>query len=362
MSIQVCGLNDIKLQDYFCNCATPWTQSEDNCDDEVKVNFRSQYKLGDTLGKGAFSTVRIAMKKNDDIICHAVKIIEKSNLSYNDEVALKSETEILKTLNHPRIIKMIDFFDEPNRYYVVTEFLQGGELLGRIISKNSYSEKETRDVCRVLFETIQFIHEKKIAHRDLKPENLLLKHEDDDSDLKIADFGFAKYMPESSYLTTQCGTPEYVAPEIITGIPYNQQVDMWSMGVIMYILLCGYPPFVDDNRKLSCLYQKVRIGKYEFHKDSWDDISDHAKDLVTNLLNVNAKERFNVEQALNHDWFRQEDKVLSRHELNKSVVKMKKFITTRKFRAAVRAVILTNKLKTFSGKRGSLGGDNVLLM
>lgn len=146
---------------------------------------------------------------------------------------------MLNELKHEHIIRLYGVYEEPSYYYLITEQMKGGELFDRIVSKSFYNEKEARDVCKILFEAIGYCHSKSIAHRDLKPENLLLQSEDNDSAIKIADFGFAKKVLTPNSLTTQCGTPGYVAPEILEGVAYDTKSDMWSLGVIIYILLGG---------------------------------------------------------------------------------------------------------------------------
>lgn len=169
------------------------------------------------MGEGAFSVVKDGSHKQTGDT-YAIKIVTKAKLTPEDEVALKDEIEILQDLRHSNIIRLYDVFDEPQYYYLVTEKMGGGELFDRIVQKSYYNEKEARDVCKIIFEAMNYCHEQNIAHRDLKPENLLLVG-DNDSDIKIADFGFAKRVAKPNSLTTQCGTPGYVAPEILEGVP-----------------------------------------------------------------------------------------------------------------------------------------------
>jgi len=165
--------------------------------------------------------------------------VTKSKLTKEDEIALKDEIIVLRELQHQHIIRLYDVFEEKSFWYLVTEKMTGGELFDRIVSKSFYNEKEARDVCKILFEAIGYCHSHSVAHRDLKPENLLLRSEDNDSEIKIADFGFAKKVLTPNSLTTQCGTPGYVAPEILEGVAYDTKSDMWSLGGIVYIQLGG---------------------------------------------------------------------------------------------------------------------------
>ena len=163
-------------------------------------------------------------------------------MSADDEEALFREVDVMKKLNHPNIVQLVDFFVEQDKYYLVLEYLEGGELFDRIVSKKVYNEKEARDAVKAILSGLKYMHDQNIAHRDLKPENLLLAKLDDDVSVKIADFGFASFRKGGVGMETQCGTPNYVAPEILQGGgDYSKAVDMWSMGVIIYIILGGYP-------------------------------------------------------------------------------------------------------------------------
>jgi serine/threonine protein kinase len=194
------------------------------------MRFDELYRLKGVLGTGAFSTVREGYHRASVDFSYAVKCVNRKKLSEEDETALLDEVGILKELNHVHIIRLYDFFEEPSTYYLVLERMRGGELFDRIVAKAYYNEKEARDTCKILLEAVKYCHDRHIAHRDLKPENLLLLSENDDSAVKIADFGFAKKVLKKNSLTTQCGTPGYVAPEILEGTPYDERADMWSVG------------------------------------------------------------------------------------------------------------------------------------
>ncbi len=263
-------------------------------------------------------------------------MVTKSKLTKEDEIALKDEINILNELRHQHIIRLYDVFDESQFWYLVTEKMTGGELFDRIVSKSYYNEKEARDVCKILFEAVGYCHSKCVAHRDLKPENLLLRSENSDSDIKIADFGFAKKVLTSNSLTTQCGTPGYVAPEILEGIAYDTKSDMWSLGVIIYIILGGYPPFIEQNQR--DLFRKIRKGQYEFHEEYWGAVSPEAKDLISRLLTVQPSRRLSAEQALQHSWIMKDASVLVAQDLGTNLTELRKFNAKRKFKAAVNAV------------------------
>jgi len=304
-------------------------------------SFHDSYVIGKTLGEGAFSVVKEGKHKATDLN-YAVKVVTKSKLSREDEIALKDEIMILKSLKNKYIIRLYDDFDEPKYYYLVTEMMKGGELFDRIVAKTYYNEKEARDVCRILFEALEYCHSRNIAHRDLKPENLLLSSKTNDRDIKIADFGFAKKVTSSECLLTQCGTPGYVAPEILHGVPYGTKADMWSLGVIAYILLGGYPPFIEQNQRE--LFKKIKKGQYEFHVEYWGQISGDAKDLISSLLTTDPKRRLTSKQALSNTWIMQEDEKLMASNLGNNLVEFKKFNAKRKLRQAVLTLIATNKI------------------
>ena len=217
------------------------------------------------LGEGAYSIVRAARQRTTRKKV-AVKIITRIGLSAEDEEDLRSEVSILKRLDHPNIVRLFGFFQEPGHYTIVMEYVPGGELFDRIVKKEHYSEKEARDCVFVMLNAVKYLHERNIVHRDLKPENLLLKSLEDDTDLKLADFGFAAEV-DGNNQHKQCGTPGYVAPEILSKKPYGLCVDMWSLGVIIYILLGGYPPFHHEKQKE--LFKLIQSGTYEFHADYW---------------------------------------------------------------------------------------------
>mmetsp|Transcript_21627 Transcript_21627/g.20774 ORF Transcript_21627/g.20774 Transcript_21627/m.20774 type:complete len:352 (-) Transcript_21627:351-1406(-) len=305
------------------------------------VSFNDAYYIGETLGEGAFSVVKKGTQ-NATGNTFAIKIVTKSKLSHEDEIALKDEISILKVMNHVHIIRLYEVFEEPSYYYLVTEQMQGGELFDRIVAKSYYNEKEARDVCKILFEALSYCHSKNVAHRDLKPENLLLMSKNNDSDIKIADFGFAKRTTSSTCLLTQCGTPGYVAPEILEGIPYGTKADMWSLGVITYILLGGYPPFIESNQKE--LFRKIRRGQYEFHVEYWGQVSSSAKDLISSLLAVKPEKRLTAEAALGGAWIKGDDALLEGKDLGVNLQEFKKFNGKRKFKAAVNCVIAQHKL------------------
>lgn len=311
------------------------------------MRFDELYRLKGVLGTGAFSTVREGYHRSNSSIGYAVKCINRKKLSEEDEAALLDEVSILQEMKHQHIIRLFDFFDEPSTYYLVMERMRGGELFDRIVAKAYYNEKEARDTCKIVLEAVQYCHSNHVAHRDLKPENLLLLSDVDDSMVKIADFGFAKKVYAPNSLTTQCGTPGYVAPEILEGTAYDERADMWSVGVILYILLGGYPPFIESTQR--DLFRKIRKGDYEFHEEYWGTVSAEAKDLISSLLTVDSKVRLTATQGLENLWILGDDAALAAKGLNDNLEKLRSFNGKRKFRAAVSAIMAANKLN-FMGK------------
>jgi calcium/calmodulin-dependent protein kinase I len=305
--------------------------------------FQVKYHEGEELGTGAFSVVKRCTRFHDNWT-GAVKVIRKEDIpTPEEELSLKTEISILGSLDHEHIIKLEDSFDEKDSLYIVTELVEGGELFDRIVRKSFYSEKDARDLIRVFLTTIAHVHSKGIVHRDLKPENLLLVKEDDDSDIKIADFGLAKRIEDLDSNEQACGTPAYVAPEILRRQPYKTEVDIWSIGVICYVLLAGYPPFYDEDMKR--LFRKIKDARYSFHPEHWDDKSDDAKDIITKMLCVDVKKRWTAEQLLEHPWIKTDDSVLADKNITGTLITMRKFNARRRFRAAATAIILTNRMK-----------------
>jgi len=305
--------------------------------------FSEIYDLKKKLGEGAFSVVKEAAHKKTKV-SYAIKIVTKAKLTEDDEEALKDEISILKDFDNQHVIRLYDVFNENLYYYLVTERMMGGELFDRVVKKAYYNEKEARDVCKILFMAIEYCHSKQVAHRDLKPENLLLVSNDDDSQLKIADFGFAKKVTSESCLTTQCGTPGYVAPEILENVAYGTKSDMWSLGVITYILLGGYPPFIEKNQRN--LFRKIRQGDYKFHDEYWGNVSHDAKDLIKKLLTVDPSKRLSAKEALQTKWMIGDDTLLSKVDLGANQQKLKEFNAERTFKKAVHAVITIAKLES----------------
>jgi len=323
------------------SCLSSSSQKESN--DRGTKKFTDEYKLGAQLGEGAFSVVHECTEIGTGT-SYAVKVITKKQLTKDDKIALEDEINILTELNNPNIIQLRHVYKENHYDYLVMERMCGGELFERIVKKTHYNEKEARDVCYILFSALGFCHKNRIVHRDLKPENLLLISKTDDSTLKIADFGFAKKAPNEHSLKTQCGTPNYVAPEVLENVRYGTQADMWSLGVIAYILLGGYPPFIEDTQR--DLFRRIRKGLFVFHEQYWRNVSSEAKDLISSLLVTNPEARMTAQGALQHPWIKSDDTYLEGKDLGVNLAELKKFNAKRRFKAAAKAVIVARKLES----------------
>jgi len=231
----------------------------------------------------------------------AIKVIKKAKLNAEELAVVHDEVEIMHKLNHAHCVQLYEMFETPKKIYMVMELLTGGELFDRIVAKGSYSEKEASDLIKSVASAIMYLHSIGIVHRDLKPENLIYLSQKADSPIKITDFGVAKYRAgKMEAMHTACGTPGYVAPEVLKNEPYGKEVDLWSLGVILYILLCGFPPFYHENT--AQLYKQIKKAEYDFPDPYWTEISDSAKQLVKLLLCVDPKQRYTAKQALAHPW------------------------------------------------------------
>lgn len=304
------------------------------------------YKFEEELGAGSFAVVKSAVnKKTGEVV--AVKIIDRKEMQEDDEVALQSEIEILSSLEHPNVVKMYEVFDESDYMYIVLECMTGGELFDRIVEKESYSEKEAADTILPIVDAIRYCHDTGIIHRDLKPENLLYETKDEDSVIKISDFGLARFLPTDVFATTACGTPGYVAPEILLGKGYGASVDVWSIGITLYILLCGFPPFYNDDN--AALFEEIKKGEFEYPSPYWDDISDMAKDLISKILKVDPDERMTIDGILSHPWITGDD--TPRTELPEVQDKIKKYNATRKLKKATYSIIAANRFKNIASTK-----------
>lgn len=262
------------------------------------------YSIHNELGRGTFSVVYEATHKQTGIK-YALKFIDKKYVDKEDLVLLSREIEIMKRVSHPNVLCLKEMFETTNQISLVLELVSGGELFFKIVERGSYSEKDACGIVKQIAEGVKYLHALNICHRDLKPENLLVAVEDGKEVIKIADFGLSKIFSAEVFLETSCGTPDYAAPEVLTGeSAYDNSVDLWSIGVITYVLLCGYPPFYASSH--PALFEKIINCNYSFPDPEWGFISEAAKDFIRNLLVLNPKARLTAEQCLNHPFLKGE--------------------------------------------------------
>lgn len=266
-----------------------------------KKRFNQKMKDSTLLGEGQYGKVFLVDDKTMKRQV-AVKVVSKKGLkTAEDKAFMQSELKIHSECDHPNIIKLYEYFSDKKSFYLVLELMAGGELFDRIFDKENpvkYTEKKAATVVRNITEALLYLHEKNIVHRDIKPENLLLPTKEDDTNVKLCDLGIAADCSES--LNEPYGTLLYIAPEIIQQIPYKQEVDLWSLGVILFSMLCGYPPLYNpDPKELSRKIVKGRIG---FIPPDWVGVSEEAKDLVLKLLERDVQKRFTAKDVLEHTW------------------------------------------------------------
>ncbi|EMR68824.1 putative checkpoint kinase 2-like protein [Eutypa lata UCREL1] len=272
--------------------------------------FLQQYTLLEKLGKGHFAEVFLCVEKSTGQR-YAVKIFTKQPgmEDRSKTEGLQQEIAVLMGVSHPNVLCLKDTFNERNAVYLVLELAPEGELFNFIVMKQKLTEDEARKLFIQLFQGIKYLHDRNIVHRDIKPENILLV--DKDLHVKLADFGLAKIIGEESFTTTLCGTPSYVAPEILAEgrhRKYTKAVDVWSLGVVLYICLCGFPPFSDELYTRDFPYtlsQQIKSGRFDYPSPYWDSVGDPALDLIDHMLVVEAEKRYTVDQCLEHPWLTQ---------------------------------------------------------
>uniref|UniRef100_A0A8C0FU49 Calcium/calmodulin dependent protein kinase IV n=1 Tax=Bubo bubo TaxID=30461 RepID=A0A8C0FU49_BUBBB len=273
---------------------------------------------------------------------YAIKMLKKTV----DKKIVRTEIGVLLRLSHPNIIKLKEIFETPTEISLVLELVTGGELFDRIVEKGYYSERDAADAVKQILEAVAYLHANGIVHRDLKPENLLYATPAPDAPLKIADFGLSKIVEDQVTMKTVCGTPGYCAPEILRGCAYGPEVDMWSLGIITYILLCGFEPFYDE-RGDQYMFKRILNCEYDFVSPWWDDVSLNAKDLVKKLIVLDPKKRLTTLQALQHPWVT--GKAANFAHMDNAQKKLQEFNARRKLKAAVKAVVASTRLGSASG-------------
>lgn len=300
-------------------------QSATSCNSVVskhpRIKFADVYELKTKLRKGSYATVWEGIHKQSEQII-AVKVIERKDLQPKDDEAVLNEVATMQSLaGFKYTVQLVDFYEEDDYFYLVMEYMAGGDVFDRIVKMTTYTEKDARDLTLVLLKAVNSMHKEGIAHRDIKPQNLMLSSKEDNASIKVGDFGFARRVHTPSSLTTRVGTPTYVAPEILKNMPHDQRVDLWSIGVVVFVLLVGYPPFLEE--KQADLFLKIRTGDFSFVKDDWLQVSEDAKDLIKGLLKTDPKERWSLEEALRCKWINQDPDQLSSIDLGESVRSLK---------------------------------------
>ncbi|KAF7956878.1 hypothetical protein EAE96_004202 [Botrytis aclada] len=296
---------------------------------------KAKYKFGRTLGAGTYGIVREADGPTGKV---AVKIILKKNVKGNEQMVY-DELQMLQKMKHKHIVKFVDWFESRDKYYIVTQLAIGGELFDRICEQGRFTEKDASQTIRQVLEAVDYLHDNNVVHRDLKPENLLYLTQDPHSDLVLADFGIAKMLDtKDEVLTTMAGSFGYAAPEVMLKKGHGKPVDMWSMGVITYTLLCGYSPFRSEN--LQDLIEECSNARVIFHERYWKDVSDDAKDFIGHLLQPRADDRSTSKEALAHPWLSGEN--ATDHNL---LPEIKAYMAKARLRRGIEMVKLTNRIE-----------------
>ncbi|KAK6841275.1 hypothetical protein PG987_002135 [Apiospora arundinis] len=296
---------------------------------------KAKYRFGKTLGAGTYGIVREADGPTGKV---AIKIILKKNVKGNEKMVY-DELDMLQRLKHPSIVRFVDWFESRDKYYIVTELATGGELFDRICEQGKFTEKDASQTIKQVLGAVDYLHRNNVVHRDLKPENLLYLSKSPDSDLVLADFGIAKMLDtKDEVLTTMAGSFGYAAPEIMLKKGHGKPVDMWSMGVITYTLLCGYSPFRSEN--LQDLIDECSNAQVVFHERYWKDVSQDAKDFIMHLLQPEAENRWTSQQALDHIWL--SGKNATDHNL---LPEIKAYMAKARLKRGIEMVKLANRIE-----------------
>uniref|UniRef100_A0A671TBR7 calcium/calmodulin-dependent protein kinase n=1 Tax=Sinocyclocheilus anshuiensis TaxID=1608454 RepID=A0A671TBR7_9TELE len=312
----------------------------------TSTRFTDEYQLYEELGKGAFSVVRRCVKKSTSQE-YAAKIINTKKLSARDHQKLEREARICRLLKHSNIVRLHDSIAEEGFHYLVFDLVTGGELFEDIVAREYYSEADASHCINQILESVSHIHQHDIVHRDLKPENLLLASKMKGAAVKLADFGLAiEVQGDQQAWFGFAGTPGYLSPEVLRKDPYGKPVDIWACGVILYILLVGYPPFWDEDQHK--LYQQIKAGAYDFPSPEWDTVTAEAKNLINQMLTINPAKRITADQALKHPWVCQRSTVASMVHRQETVECLRKFNARRKLKGAILTTMLVSR--NFSGE------------
>jgi len=305
---------------------------------EQQGRIDANYRIGATLGTGAFGFVKKVTHKPTGSV-RAMKIISKGSMTREEESKrFLNEIEILKNLDHPNILKLYEFYQDQKNYYLITEYCTGGELFDKIISLKHFNEQLAADTMHQVLSAVSYCHSNRIVHRDLKPENLLLESTADNANVKVIDFGTSRSFNRNTKMNQKYGTPYYIAPEVLKK-KYDERCDVWSCGVILYILLCGYPPFAGPND--DAILQLVARGAVKFDGPEWKRVSPEAKGLIKKMMAYNPEERITCENALNDPWIRNRVKkeTLDNPVALETLSNLKSFTSTTKLQLATMTFI-----------------------
>ncbi|KAI9309537.1 kinase-like domain-containing protein [Cunninghamella echinulata] len=303
---------------------------------------KQNYEFAEELGCGTFGSVRRAKRVFDNKAV-AIKVIPKKGVKGHFDMVF-DEMKVLQELDHPNVIGFFDWFESR---------ATGGELFERLFERGKFTEKDAVLVMKSVLTGLEYLHNHDVVHRDMKPENILFKTQDSDSDIVICDFGIAKVGNSENSLDTVCGSPGYVAPEVLLRKSYGAPVDMWAIGVITYTLLCGYQPFqAEDPVELQ---DEITHARYEFHERYWRNVSQDAKDFIKSLLQLDPSQRPTATEALKNKW------MTGNEALDVDILDTVRtnFNARGKFKSAVRAVKAMNRMRSASGGSGGSGGLNL---
>ncbi|XP_061586573.1 calcium/calmodulin-dependent protein kinase (CaM kinase) II beta 1 isoform X25 [Cololabis saira] len=305
------------------------------------TRFTDEYQLYEELGKGAFSVVRRCVKLATGQE-YAAKIINTKKLSARDHQKLEREARICRLLKHPNIVRLHDSISEEGFHYLLFDLVTGGELFEDIVAREYYSEADASHCIQQILEAVLHCHQMGVVHRDLKPENLLLASKCKNAAVKLADFGLAiEVQGDQQAWFGFAGTPGYLSPEVLRKEAYGKPVDIWACGVILYILLVGYPPFWDEDQHK--LYQQIKAGAYDFPSPEWDTVTPEAKNLINQMLTINPAKRITAQEALKHPWVCQRSTVASMMHRQETVECLKKFNARRKLKGAILTTMLVSR-------------------
>ncbi|XP_057182994.1 calcium/calmodulin-dependent protein kinase (CaM kinase) II beta 1 isoform X8 [Triplophysa rosa] len=305
------------------------------------TRFTDECQLYEELGKGAFSVVRRCVKLSTGQE-YAAKIINTKKLSARDHQKLEREARICRLLKHPNIVRLHDSISEEGFHYLLFDLVTGGELFEDIVAREYYSEADASHCIQQILEAVLHCHQMGVVHRDLKPENLLLASKCKNAAVKLADFGLAiEVQGDQQAWFGFAGTPGYLSPEVLRKEAYGKPVDIWACGVILYILLVGYPPFWDEDQHK--LYQQIKAGAYDFPSPEWDTVTPEAKNLINQMLTINPAKRITAQEALKHPWVCQRSTVASMMHRQETVECLKKFNARRKLKGAILTTMLVSR-------------------